>query len=106
MSAIAKQAFSVFGSIWSALPAEASTRDRNPSNWPFSTSPPYGATNRLSRRAKPPLDLIIATDRGLYCPAGDFHIDPWRPVSRAIITHAHSDHARFGSDIYVCHHDT
>jgi putative mRNA 3-end processing factor len=52
------------------------------------------------------LDLIIATDRGLYCPAGDFHIDPWRPVSRAIITHAHSDHARFGSDIYVCHHDT
>jgi len=46
---------------------------------------------------KPPLDLIVSTDRGLYCAAGDFHIDPWRPVPRAIITHAHSDHARFGS---------
>jgi putative mRNA 3-end processing factor len=52
------------------------------------------------------LDLIVATDRGLYCAAGDFHIDPWRPVPRAIITHAHSDHARFGSDVYVCHRDT
>jgi Cft2 family RNA processing exonuclease len=39
-------------------------------------------------------------------PAGDFHIDPWRPVQRAVITHAHSDHARFGSDVYVCHRDT
>jgi putative mRNA 3-end processing factor len=52
------------------------------------------------------LDLIVSTDRGLYCAAGDFHIDPWRPVERAIITHAHSDHARFGSDVYVCHRDT
>ena len=52
------------------------------------------------------LDLIASTDRGLYCAAGDFHIDPWRPVSRAIITHAHSDHARFGSEVYVCHRDT
>jgi putative mRNA 3-end processing factor len=49
------------------------------------------------------MDLIAPTDRGLYCEAGDFHIDPWRPVSRAVITHGHSDHARFGSDVYVCH---
>jgi len=49
------------------------------------------------------LDLIVSTESGLYCPAGDFHIDPWRPVPRAVITHAHSDHARFGSDVYVCH---
>jgi putative mRNA 3-end processing factor len=55
---------------------------------------------------KSPLDLIASTERGLYCAAGDFHIDPWRPVSRAIITHAHSDHARFGSEVYVCHPDT
>ena len=55
---------------------------------------------------KSPLDLIVSTDRGLYCAAGDFHIDPWRPVPRAIITHAHSDHARFGSEVYVCHRDT
>jgi putative mRNA 3-end processing factor len=53
-----------------------------------------------------PLDLIVSTDSGLYCPGGDFHIDPWRPVPRAVITHAHSDHARFGSDVYVCHRDT
>ena len=52
------------------------------------------------------MDLIAPTDRGLYCAAGDFHIDPWRPVARAVITHAHSDHARFGSDVYVCHRDT
>ena len=31
---------------------------------------------------------------GLYCPPGDFYIDPWRPVDRAVITHAHADHAR------------
>jgi putative mRNA 3-end processing factor len=49
------------------------------------------------------MDLIAPTDRGLHCEAGDFHIDPWRPVPRAVITHAHSDHARFGSDLYVCH---
>jgi len=52
------------------------------------------------------LDLIASTERGLHCPAGDFHIDPWRPVPRAVITHAHSDHARLGSGVYVCHRDT
>ena len=41
------------------------------------------------------------TEDGLYCPAGDFHIDPWRPVERAVITHAHSDHARRGSRRYL-----
>ncbi len=45
-------------------------------------------------------DVIVATADGLYCPAGDFHIDPWRPVARAIITHAHGDHARPGSGAY------
>ncbi|MDQ3195174.1 MAG: ligase-associated DNA damage response exonuclease [Pseudomonadota bacterium] len=38
---------------------------------------------------------------GLYCPAGDFYIDPWRPVGRAVITHAHGDHARWGSRHYL-----
>lgn len=46
--------------------------------------------------------LIYTTDRGLYCEAGDFYIDPWRPVERAVITHAHSDHARWGSRNYLC----
>ncbi|MFM7151668.1 MAG: ligase-associated DNA damage response exonuclease [Gemmataceae bacterium] len=41
------------------------------------------------------------TEAGLYCPAGDFHIDPWRPVTRAVLTHAHADHARAGSSSYL-----
>ena len=47
-------------------------------------------------------DLIVARPEGLYCPPGDFYIDPWRPVARAVITHAHSDHARFGHKHYLC----
>ncbi|MGL4309648.1 MAG: ligase-associated DNA damage response exonuclease [Paracoccaceae bacterium] len=46
--------------------------------------------------------VLTFTDRGIYCPAGDFHIDPWRPVDRAIITHGHSDHARPGHGRYLC----
>lgn len=46
-------------------------------------------------------NLVVPTDRGLYCPAGDFYIDPWRPVRRAVITHAHSDHATPGSQAYL-----
>ena len=46
------------------------------------------------------LNIIELTDRGLYCAAGDFYIDPWRPVPRAVITHAHADHARPGSGLY------
>jgi len=38
--------------------------------------------------------LLRLTDCGLYCEAGDFYIDPWRPVERALITHSHGDHAR------------
>src|SRR5690606_12833477 len=45
-------------------------------------------------------DLVVATPEGLYCPAGDFHIDPWRPVPRAVITHGHGDHARAGMGCY------
>ena len=41
-------------------------------------------------------DLLTLTPQGLYCPAGDFHVDPTRPVSRALVTHGHSDHARAG----------
>lgn len=45
--------------------------------------------------------LIQLTERGFYCAAGDFYIDPWQPVERAVITHAHSDHARRGSRAYL-----
>lgn len=46
-------------------------------------------------------DLVVHRPEGLYCPPGDFYIDPWRPVARAVITHAHSDHARFGNGHYL-----
>lgn len=46
-------------------------------------------------------DLIIARPEGLYCPPGDFYIDPWRPVDRAVITHAHADHSRPGNAHYL-----
>jgi putative mRNA 3-end processing factor len=45
--------------------------------------------------------LLRTTDQGLYCEAGGFHIDPWLPVDRALITHAHGDHARWGSRRYL-----
>ncbi|WP_293003579.1 ligase-associated DNA damage response exonuclease [Nevskia sp.] len=45
-------------------------------------------------------DLVIVRPEGLYCPHGDFHIDPWRGVPKAVITHAHADHARSGSAHY------
>jgi putative mRNA 3-end processing factor len=50
--------------------------------------------------------LIEFSSKGLCCPAGGFYIDPWKPVDQALITHAHGDHARFGSKNYLCHHYT
>jgi putative mRNA 3-end processing factor len=46
--------------------------------------------------------MLRTTDRGLYCDAGDFFVDPWQPVDRAVITHAHGDHARAGHGSYLC----
>ncbi len=46
-------------------------------------------------------DVLHLTDRGLYCPAGDVFIDPWRPVARALVTHGHADHARWGHAAYL-----
>lgn len=45
--------------------------------------------------------LLETTDRGLYCAAGGFFVDPWQPVDRAIVTHAHSDHAVWGCGSYL-----
>jgi putative mRNA 3-end processing factor len=50
-------------------------------------------------------DLFRITERGLYCAAGDFYVDPWQPVERAVITHAHADHARPGSKSYLTARD-
>ena len=46
--------------------------------------------------------LIEWTPKGLYCRAGDFYIDPHRAVKTAVVTHAHSDHARRGCEQYLC----
>lgn len=46
-------------------------------------------------------DLLTFTAEGIYCAAGDFHIDPWLPVPRALITHGHADHSRVGMGTYV-----
>jgi putative mRNA 3-end processing factor len=50
-------------------------------------------------------DLVTLRPEGLYCPPGDFHIDPWRPVERAVLTHAHGDHARPGHARYLAVND-
>lgn len=50
--------------------------------------------------------LIEFTAKGLYCSAGNFYIDPWKPVAKAVITHAHSDHAKWGHQKYLCHRFT
>jgi len=46
--------------------------------------------------------MLIMTKKGLFCPAGNFYIDPSGAVDHAVITHAHSDHARRGSKKYYC----
>jgi putative mRNA 3-end processing factor len=56
-------------------------------------SPAYDATDAA--------DLVVLRPHGLYCAAGDFYVDPWRPVDRAVITHAHADHARPGHRHYL-----
>jgi putative mRNA 3-end processing factor len=49
-----------------------------------------------------PQDLLVPRPEGLYCPPGDFFIDPMRPSARALVTHGHSDHARGGHGDVVC----
>lgn len=47
--------------------------------------------------------MLELTDKGLFCAQGNFYIDPWKPVDKAVITHAHSDHARWGNKSYLAH---
>lgn len=46
--------------------------------------------------------LLTLTRAGLFCEQGGFYIDPWQRVDRAVVTHAHSDHARWGMGRYLC----
>jgi len=57
--------------------------------------------SRLPESTVKGADLIVQRPEGLYCPPGDFYIDPWRPVARAVVTHAHADHARRGHAHYL-----
>ncbi|MCH8905842.1 MAG: hypothetical protein IH840_02045 [Candidatus Heimdallarchaeota archaeon] len=45
--------------------------------------------------------VLVTNEKGIYCPKGDFYIDPWKPVKNAIVTHAHADHLRFGNKNYI-----
>jgi putative mRNA 3-end processing factor len=47
--------------------------------------------------------MLTFDDKGIYCAQADVYIDPWKPVKKAIITHAHSDHARIGMGSYLAH---
>src|SRR5262245_11490745 len=53
-----------------------------------------------------PADLLTPRPEGLYCPPGDFFIDPVRPVARALVTHAHSDHATPGHGAVLATRET
>jgi putative mRNA 3-end processing factor len=53
-----------------------------------------------------PKDLLCPSPAGLYCPPGDFYIDPMRPVARAFVTHGHADHARSGHGAVVATAET
>ena len=50
--------------------------------------------------------LLTSTPEGLWCEAGGFHIDPWRPVPLAVVTHAHADHATPGCGRYIASRNT
>ncbi|MBP8067417.1 MAG: ligase-associated DNA damage response exonuclease [Pedobacter sp.] len=47
--------------------------------------------------------LIQFTNKGIYCKAGNFYVDPWEPVDFAVTTHGHADHVKWGNKNYLCH---
>lgn len=48
--------------------------------------------------------LLIFNDKGIYCEKADVYLDPWKPVDKAIISHGHADHSRWGHKKYITHH--
>lgn len=49
--------------------------------------------------------LLVFNNKGIYCEQADVYLDPWQPVSKAIITHGHADHSRSGHQSYITHHN-
>src|SRR5690606_36738883 len=66
------------------------------SGWQETSATPFPRTTSAYVGSMRASDLLHPRPEGLYCPPGDFFIDPVRPVERALITHGHSDHARAG----------
>src|SRR6202047_1449149 len=87
-------------------------RPRRPINcerWMRGSSPRMTAKKRRGRpymTDRPPQDFLIPASAGLCCKPGGFHIDPIRPVERAVITHGHSDHARPGHGAVLATQET
>ncbi|MBW8242964.1 ligase-associated DNA damage response exonuclease [Muricauda oceani] len=48
--------------------------------------------------------LLEFTSKGIYCKKADVYLDPWKPVDKAIISHGHADHSRWGHNKYITHH--
>lgn len=48
--------------------------------------------------------LLEFNNKGIYCSQAEVYIDPWKPVKKAIITHGHADHSRYGHQKYITHH--
>src|SRR5271168_4110378 len=63
-------------------------------------------TGKVYLMAMRPEDILVPTPPGVCCKLGSFHIDPTRPVDRALITHAHSDHARAGHGAVLATQET
>jgi len=51
-----------------------------------------------------PKPLLVFNEKGIYCEQANVYIDPWKPVEKAIITHGHADHSRYGHKNYITHH--
>jgi putative mRNA 3-end processing factor len=49
--------------------------------------------------------LLAFTERGIYCHQAKIYLDPWRPVEKALISHGHADHSRWGHKKYITHHN-
>ncbi len=55
----------------------------------------------LKNQKKP---LLCFNEKGIYCEPAGVYLDPWKPVDKAIITHGHADHSRWGHKQYITHH--
>src|SRR5947209_1232684 len=72
----------------------------------MNSAPPVIAPSTPYLKPMRPEDILLPTPAGVYCKIGGFHIDPTRPVDKAVITHGHSDHARAGHGAVLATQET